>query len=223
VRDRQRRLFHTRPPAKPSALPRRYARDRKRVRGGEVTPKPVAARTPAEDTRKAALFGIVGDLQRLQRMVLGVILQRGGCTDEELAEALQLKEGTVRARRCELRDSGVITDSGQRRKTKAHRNAVVWIVNPLFRSPPCNAPTDPGPPSEAPPALPATGRGSIGTEPGRGSCRWCGGVRWWRSAVASDVLRCASCHPPATPELVAGWMDGGAPQRARDREGDQAR
>lgn len=42
---------------------------------------------------------------------------------------------------------------------------------------------------------------------GSPSCQSCGGHRLWRSTY--NLVVCATCHPPATPELVAGWIDVG--------------
>lgn len=39
-----------------------------------------------------------------------------------------------------------------------------------------------------------------------GTCWCCKGSRWWLSVYG--VLVCATCHPPAVPELVARWLDG---------------
>jgi hypothetical protein len=38
-----------------------------------------------------------------------------------------------------------------------------------------------------------------------GSCYACGGSRWWLSV--HGALVCATCHPPAVPELVARWVE----------------
>ncbi|MEW5935109.1 MAG: hypothetical protein AB1816_16145 [Bacillota bacterium] len=40
-----------------------------------------------------------------------------------------------------------------------------------------------------------------------GTCYCCKGSRWWLSRYG--VLVCATCHPPAVPELVARYVDGG--------------
>ena len=54
----------------------------------------------------------------------------GGATDEEMQIALRMSANTQRPRRCELEQQGRVIDSGQRRKTRARRDAVVWIVTP---------------------------------------------------------------------------------------------
>ena len=40
-------------------------------------------------------------------------------------------------------------------------------------------------------------------------CPACGGMRFWRSV--NGALACGTCHPPATPNLVAEWIDGPGP------------
>ena len=39
-------------------------------------------------------------------------------------------------------------------------------------------------------------------------CYACGGERFWHSIHGTAT--CARCHPPASPDLVAEWIDGGA-------------
>lgn len=47
-------------------------------------------------------------------------------TDQELAQILGIHENTIRPRRVELVDKGMVRDSGERRLTKARRKAIVW-------------------------------------------------------------------------------------------------
>lgn len=47
-------------------------------------------------------------------------------TDQELAERLGVSGNTIRPRRIELVESGMVRDSGERRLTKAKRKAIVW-------------------------------------------------------------------------------------------------
>jgi len=94
-------------------------------------PVPRAASTPATDidTRRDAARSIDAHLQRLQAAVLRFLDERGarGATDCEIRESLRLAGDTARARRCELRDAGLILDSGRRRPTRSGRKAVVWV------------------------------------------------------------------------------------------------
>jgi len=88
--------------------------------------------TAPADTRRAAYQAL--DEQRLDTIrakVRAFILQSGGSTDEEVSKGLGIREGTCRARRCELRDAGEVRDSGRRRQTASERDAVVWIVTTI--------------------------------------------------------------------------------------------
>jgi len=82
------------------------------------------------DTRGAAAEAIGPHLDRLQQAVLGFIRGRGdrGATDQEVAAGLELQADTTRARRVELRDAGLVCDSGRRRPTSTGRAATVWIA-----------------------------------------------------------------------------------------------
>ncbi len=51
-----------------------------------------------------------------------------GATDQEIASALQIHEGTCRARRVSLTAQGAVLDSGHRRKTRSGRDAIVWVA-----------------------------------------------------------------------------------------------
>lgn len=54
-----------------------------------------------------------------------------GATDEEIQTALALNPSTQRPRRIELVKAGRVYDSGNRRKTLANLDAVVWVAAPL--------------------------------------------------------------------------------------------
>ncbi len=62
------------------------------------------------------------------RQVLAFVASRGhnGATDEEIADGLEMRESTARARRVELRDGGQVKDSLRRRKARSGRLCVVW-------------------------------------------------------------------------------------------------
>lgn len=49
-----------------------------------------------------------------------------GATDEEIMAALDMPGNTERPRRRELQQMGKIVDSGETRRTKSGREAVVW-------------------------------------------------------------------------------------------------
>ena len=83
-------------------------------------------------TSKAAADQMVdeGELGKLRAKVLAHLRKRKkkGATDEEMQDALGMNPSTQRPRRIELVDRGLVADSGQKRKTRSGRNAVVWIA-----------------------------------------------------------------------------------------------
>ena len=93
------------------------------------TATPTAPYVPTSETSKWAAESIAPCTGRLQSLVFDFIRTRGqtGATDQELTEALGMLSDTARARRVELRDRGLIVDSGRRRSTRRGRAAVVWI------------------------------------------------------------------------------------------------
>lgn len=65
-----------------------------------------------------------------RRKVLLYLQSRGedGATDEECQLALSMNPSTQRPRRVELVRSGLVKDSGRKRRTASGREAVVWTV-----------------------------------------------------------------------------------------------
>ena len=51
-----------------------------------------------------------------------------GCTADEISELLKLPAQSVSARINGLHKDGYIKDSGERRKTRYGRNAIVWVA-----------------------------------------------------------------------------------------------
>jgi hypothetical protein len=51
-----------------------------------------------------------------------------GMTDFELAEALGLQQTSAGKRRGELRDAGLVADSGRRRPSPSGSSAIVWVA-----------------------------------------------------------------------------------------------
>ena len=51
-----------------------------------------------------------------------------GATDDEIQVALDMNPSTERPRRIELAARGKIKASGETRKTRSGRNAVVWVI-----------------------------------------------------------------------------------------------
>ena len=66
----------------------------------------------------------------LRRQVYAFLRERGrtGATDEEMQDALAMSPSTQRPRRIELVQAGHVRDSGDKRKTRSGRLAMVWIV-----------------------------------------------------------------------------------------------
>lgn len=69
-------------------------------------------------------------LGRLQRLSLAAILsaRHSGLTAIEAAVAIGLDRYSVQSRLSELRNKGLIVDSGQRRPNPSGRRAIVWIA-----------------------------------------------------------------------------------------------
>jgi hypothetical protein len=55
-------------------------------------------------------------------------LNPAGATADEIAYALKQTAFTVRPRCTELREAGLIKDSGRRGKNTSGRNAIVWVL-----------------------------------------------------------------------------------------------
>lgn len=79
-------------------------------------------------TSRAAAASIAPMLGKLQRRVLNCLKAEGPMTDEEIGERCELGGNTVRPRRCELEAKGLIYDTGQTRRTKSGRSAVLWAA-----------------------------------------------------------------------------------------------
>jgi len=163
------------------------------------------------DTRSAAAIAIMPALGKLGARVEAFIRNRGphGASDEEVSEALNMKLDTARARRVELRDAGLVVDTGVRRATHTGRRAVCWVAAHRPSRRPATGPTAAGPTPMAPTARSNPGplRMTL-VPPTPTGCWWCGRSHWWRSIHGAVV--CGHCHPPAVPSLVAEWIDADA-------------
>lgn len=83
------------------------------------------------ETGREAAADIAPHLGRLQRMVLGVITDRGahGATPEEAADLLGLARVSAQPRCSELKAKGAVIDSGARRRNASSgKNAVVYVL-----------------------------------------------------------------------------------------------
>lgn len=83
-----------------------------------------------KDTSKAAAEAISDKVPSLRRQVFDFIASKGlgGATDEEIGDALKMPGSTVRPRRGELVDGGLVVETRQRRSTKSGRQAIVWVA-----------------------------------------------------------------------------------------------
>jgi hypothetical protein len=84
------------------------------------------------DTSKEAAKSIVGKIAEQRTEVYRAIVRAGanGLTWSEIVQQLGCSP-TANGRCSELRDVGLIVDSGQRRRTHTGRRAVVWIASPI--------------------------------------------------------------------------------------------
>lgn len=82
------------------------------------------------DTSRDAARSMAAPARILRDRVLGAIRVAGfaGLTADEAARALGVTPLAVRPRCTELREAGLISDSGKRRKNASGRNAAVWIT-----------------------------------------------------------------------------------------------
>lgn len=87
---------------------------------------------PHSDTSREAAREIRPTAENLRWAVLTFLESRGsqGATDEEIQEALAMPGSTERPRRVELQQANRCHDSGEVRKTRSGRSAVVWRFGP---------------------------------------------------------------------------------------------
>lgn len=83
------------------------------------------------DTSREAAQAKVGRIAEERTKVYLAVIRAGssGATWDELVERLDLSP-TANGRITELRELGLIIDSGRRRKTRRGRNAAVYVVAP---------------------------------------------------------------------------------------------
>lgn len=81
-------------------------------------------------TSKTAALAIVGDLNRLQRVVYEFIVSRGeyGATNEEIQDGTSLSGDTVRPRCVRLRELGLVGDSGRKRTLRSGLLGIAWVA-----------------------------------------------------------------------------------------------
>lgn len=152
---------------------------------------------PPADTRRKSREKIEPHVDHMRGEVLAALVGRGhqGGTDEELAAELGQRPDTERARRVELRDAGLVLDSGRRRATSSGRQATVWIAATAAkptRSAPRSAPPAPSP-------IPAASADRRPTKP----CYCCGSQAFWSHRISPNVWLCANCRRPVEESHVA--------------------
>jgi hypothetical protein len=85
---------------------------------------------PHSETSREAAEAIEPHMTPLQQKVLDALDHLGGkATDEQLIAYLDLSPSTVRPRRVELVQLGVLRDSGKKVRTLSRRRAVLWERN----------------------------------------------------------------------------------------------
>jgi predicted transcriptional regulator len=82
------------------------------------------------DTKMQAHASMAAHIPRLQKLCLYALrtYRTDGLSCQELEGVTGLEHSTASARLGELRDSGLIYDTGRRRRTKAGRSAIVWRI-----------------------------------------------------------------------------------------------
>ena len=85
------------------------------------------------ETSIAAAVSVEPSIASWQGKVLALLREGDGLTDEEMQARLGLNPSTQRPRRIELVEAGLVRDSGQRRRTRSGRWAVVWSFAPVQR------------------------------------------------------------------------------------------
>ena len=85
------------------------------------------------ETSRAAAWAVAPRTGTQRRKVLVAIAYKPR-TDEELQADLAMSGNTERPRRVELVEGGWIEDSGERRKTRAGDDAIVWSLTEKARA-----------------------------------------------------------------------------------------
>lgn len=86
------------------------------------------------ETSIAAAREIDLSVGRLQRIALSEIRTAGarGLTTNELAARVRINRDSIQPRTSELRERGLIRDSGARRLNANGKRAIVWVANRLI-------------------------------------------------------------------------------------------
>lgn len=80
-------------------------------------------------TSNAAAESMRGKTGQIRQQILDLIVSRRwvGVTADQIEQETEIGGNTVRPRLVELRELGLIKDSGHVRKTRSGRSAVVWV------------------------------------------------------------------------------------------------
>lgn len=98
------------------------------IADGDTIPHAWTARASDPDTSHAAT-PTSERVRADQALVLETHeMHRGGLTDFELGDLVDRQPTSAGKRRCELRDVGLIEDSGKRRNTPSGATAIVWRI-----------------------------------------------------------------------------------------------
>lgn len=82
----------------------------------------------SSDTSFAAAVSVRATAPAQRQQVYATLVATGPLTAEELEDHLGLSGNSIRPRLVELRNQGDVIDTGQRRRTRAGRFAVVWAA-----------------------------------------------------------------------------------------------
>lgn len=87
------------------------------------------ARRTDPDTSHAAALDVIPHASHDRRLALGVLRSHpDGLTDFELADLTGIQQTSIGKRRGELRDAGLVRDSGRRRPAPSGSMAIVWVA-----------------------------------------------------------------------------------------------
>lgn len=86
------------------------------------------AREDDVDTSKAAAASIENSAQRHKEIVLTTLKVIGPLSSEQIASVTGLEHAQTWRRVSDLKNAGLIIDSGERRKNRSGRDAAVWRV-----------------------------------------------------------------------------------------------
>jgi hypothetical protein len=84
----------------------------------------------SETSREAAIEALEFADTARARVYRFIKAHTHGATDEEIQDGLEMPASTERPRRIELHHAEIIEDSGETRRTRSGRRAVVWVLAP---------------------------------------------------------------------------------------------